>query len=102
MFQRRGQQVLDAVAAAGWQRRHVGGSQASFAGDDTPIYDRFLWRRLSITPRVSVPRGRPVCQGLNVGGHSCGLNSLEYQIPVVASDKFYLVSFIDSALWSGG
>jgi len=24
------------------------------------------------------------------------LNSLEYQIPVVASDKFYLVSFIDS------
>src|SRR5207244_7520471 len=38
----------------------------------------------------------PFEQGLNVGGQFMWLNSLEYQVPVIASDKFYFVGFVDS------
>lgn len=38
----------------------------------------------------------PYIDGFNVGGTFAWMNSLEYQIPVMANDNLYFVAFIDS------
>lgn len=76
-------------------------SQASWAGSDTPVYDRFYaggFRSMrgfefrGVGPHVEGPLGT----SYNVGGDFAFLNSIEYQIPVVPSDALYLVGFVDS------
>jgi outer membrane protein assembly factor BamA len=76
-------------------------SQASWAGSDTPVYDRFYaggFRSMrgfefrGVGPHVLGPLGTTY----NVGGDFAFLNSVEYQIPVVPSDALYLVGFVDS------
>lgn len=73
-------------------------SQASMAGSDTPVYDRFYaggFRSI----RGFQFRGVGPHEGLNdynVGGTFAFLNSLEYQIPIVPSDSLYVVGFVDS------
>lgn len=71
-------------------------SQASWAGSDTPVYDRFFaggfrsirgFQFRGVGPHVGV---------YNVGGNFAFLNSIEYQIPVVPSDALYVVGFVDS------
>jgi outer membrane protein assembly factor BamA len=75
-------------------------SQASWAGSDTPVYDRFFaggfrsirgFQFRGVGPFVQGPFGKH-----NVGGNFAFLNSIEYQIPVVPSDALYLVGFVDS------
>jgi outer membrane protein insertion porin family len=73
-------------------------SQASWAGADTPVYDR-LYAGGFRSIRGFEFRGVGPHQGINdynVGGTWAFLNSLEYQIPIVPSDSLYLVGFIDS------
>ena len=86
-----------------WQRPDGSGKQVvalrstfAWAGSDTPVYERFFaggYRSLrgfefrGVGPRVN---------DFNVGGDFMLLNSIEYQVPVVANDQFYLVAFLDS------
>lgn len=73
-------------------------TQASWAGSDTPVYDRFYaggFRSI----RGFQFRGVGPHEGLNdynVGGTFAFLNSIEYQIPIVPSDSLYVVGFVDS------
>jgi outer membrane protein assembly factor BamA len=71
-------------------------TQAMFGGEDTPIYDRFYAGGFRSLRGFAFRGVGPFEQGLNVGGTFAWLNSMEYQVPVVASDKVYLVGFVDS------
>jgi outer membrane protein insertion porin family len=71
-------------------------SQAMFAGSDTPIYERFYAGGFRSLRGFEFRGVGPFEDGLNVGGTFAFLNSAEYQIPVVASDKLYMVGFVDS------
>lgn len=78
-----GRHVLVARGIVGW------------AGDDTPLYDRFYaggfrtlrgFRFRGVGPRVA---------GFNVGGTFEALGTVEYQIPLLANDMIYAVAFTD-------
>jgi outer membrane protein insertion porin family len=71
-------------------------TQAMFAGSDTPIYDRFYAGGFRSLRGFEFRGVGPMVDGLNVGGTFSWLNSIEYQVPVVASDKVFLVGFLDS------
>jgi outer membrane protein assembly complex protein YaeT len=78
--------------------RHVlaARSQLLFAGDNTPVYERFYAGGFRSLRGFAFRGVGPYEQGVNVGGTFGWLNSVEYQVPVVASDRFYLVGFVDS------
>jgi outer membrane protein assembly complex protein YaeT len=71
-------------------------SQASWAGDDAPVFERFFaggYRSL----RGFEYRGvGPNVNDFMVGGDFMFLNSIEYQVPIKANDQLYLVGFVDS------
>jgi outer membrane protein insertion porin family len=71
-------------------------SQASFATDDTPVYDRFYGGGFRSIRGFQFRGVGPHVGDYNTGGRFAFLNSLEYQIPVVPSDALQLVGFIDS------
>jgi outer membrane protein insertion porin family len=71
-------------------------TQAMFAGDNTPVYDRFYAGGFRSLRGFEFRGVGPFQEGLNVGGTFAFLNSIEYQIPLVASDKVFAVGFIDS------
>jgi outer membrane protein assembly factor BamA len=71
-------------------------TQASWAGDDTPVYDRFYAGGFRSIRGFQFRGVGPHVGEYNVGGTFAFLNSLEYQIPVVPSDSLYVVGFIDS------
>jgi outer membrane protein assembly factor BamA len=71
-------------------------SQVAWAGSNTPVYERYFAGGFR-SMRGFEFRGVGVWQnGYNVGGDFMFLNSAEYQIPVLASDNFYMVAFVDS------
>ncbi len=85
-----------------WQRRDGSGrhvlslrSQAIFAGDDTPVYERLYGGGFRSLRGFSFRGVGPFENGLNVGGQFAFLNTVEYQIPVLANDKFFIVGFVD-------
>lgn len=71
-------------------------SQTMFAGSNTPVYERFYAGGFRSLRGFAFRGVGPFEEGLNVGGTFAFLNSLEYQIPVLASDKLYFVSFCDT------
>jgi outer membrane protein assembly complex protein YaeT len=71
-------------------------SQASWAGSDTPVYDRFFAGGFRSIRGFQFRGVGPHVGQYNVGGDFAFLNSVEYQIPVVPSDALYLVGFVDS------
>jgi outer membrane protein assembly factor BamA len=71
-------------------------TQASWAGDDTPVYDRFYAGGFRSIRGFQFRGVGPHVGEYNVGGTFAFLNSLEYQIPVVPSDSLYVVGFVDS------
>jgi outer membrane protein assembly complex protein YaeT len=71
-------------------------SQAMFAGSDTPIYERFYAGGFRSMRGFEFRGVGPFVDGLNVGGDFAWLNSAEYQIPILASDKLFAVGFVDS------
>jgi outer membrane protein assembly complex protein YaeT len=85
-----------------WQRRDGSGkhvlsvrSQALFAGDDAPVYERFYAGGFHSLRGFAFRGVGPYEDGLNVGGQFSFLNTIEYQIPVLANDKFFVVGFLD-------
>lgn len=71
-------------------------NQTSFAGSDTPVYERFFAGGFRSIRGFSFRGVGPFENGYNVGGTFMFLNSIEYQVPLLASDKLFAVAFLDS------
>ena len=71
-------------------------SQVSWAGDNTPVYEKFFAGGIRSLRGFEFRGVGPIENGFNVGGKYMFLNSAEYQLPVVANDQIYLVAFLDS------
>ncbi len=71
-------------------------SQFGWATDNTPVYERFFAGGFR-TLRGFYYRGvGPNINGFEIGGDFLWLNSIEYQIPLLAKDNVYFVTFLDS------
>jgi outer membrane protein assembly factor BamA len=86
-----------------WSRRDGSGKHvlsaktaAYFAGDNTPVYERYYGGGFRSLRGFSFRGVGPFVNGLNVGGQFSLVNTLEYQIPVLANDKLFVVGFVDS------
>jgi outer membrane protein insertion porin family len=71
-------------------------SQISYASDSTPVYERYYAGGLASMRGFEFRGVSPQVDGFKVGGDFQFLNSVEYQVPVLANDNFYVVGFIDS------
>ena len=71
-------------------------SQASFAGSDAPVYERFYAGGFRSLRGFEFRGVGPHVAGFNVGGDFAFLNSMEYQIPLVPSDALVGVAFVDT------
>src|SRR5262249_11412037 len=71
-------------------------SQFGWAGDSTPVYDRFYAGGFRSLRGFQFRGVGPEVNGFKVGGGFMLLNSLEYQIPIKADDTIYAVAFVDS------
>ena len=70
-------------------------TQLSLASSQTPVYDRFYAGGFG-TIRGFTYRGvGPQFDGLHTGGTLSFLNTIEYQIPILPSDKLFFVTFLD-------
>jgi outer membrane protein assembly complex protein YaeT len=70
-------------------------NQVSFAGDNTPVYERYFAGGFRSLRGFAFRGVGPSINDFMVGGTFQLLNSAELQIPVVASDKFFVVTFVD-------
>ena len=72
-------------------------SQLAWAGSDTPVFERFFAGGINSLRGFEFRGVGPITNtGYNVGGDFLWLNSVEYQIPVVANDMIHFVAFVDS------
>jgi outer membrane protein assembly complex protein YaeT len=78
--------------------RHVlsAHSQFAWAGDNTPVYERYFAGGFRSLRGFAFRGVGPSVDGFKTGGDFMFLNSLEYQVPVTAGDKIYVVGFVDS------
>jgi outer membrane protein assembly factor BamA len=78
--------------------RHVLAARSVFsiAGTHTPVYDRFYAGGFRSMRGFEFRGVGPDVLGFKVGGDFMWLNSLEYQIPLLANDQLYFVTFVDS------
>ena len=71
-------------------------SQVGFAGADTPVFDRFFAGGFRSIRGFQFRGVGPQVNGFKVGGDFLFLNSVEYQVPILANDQLYVVGFVDS------
>ncbi len=71
-------------------------SQVSWAGSNTPVYERFYAGGFDSLRGFAFRGVGPFIDNFNIGGNFAFLNSLEYQIPIMAGENLYFVTFIDS------
>ncbi len=71
-------------------------SQISWAGDNTPVYERYYAGGFRSLRGFAFRGVGPDINGFMVGGDFQFLNSVEYQVPILANDHFYTVAFVDS------
>ncbi len=71
-------------------------SQAYFTTTNAQVYERFYAGGFRSLRGFSFRGVGPFVNGLNTGGTFSFLNSVEYQVPVLASDKLFAVAFVDS------
>ncbi len=71
-------------------------SQISWAGSNTPVYERYYGGGFRSMRGFEFRGVGPDINGFKVGGDFQWLNSLEYQIPLRANDQIYFVGFVDS------
>jgi len=86
-----------------WQRPDGSGkhvlmlrSQFSWAGNDTPVYERFFGGGYMSLRGFEFRGVGPNTNGFMVGGQFQWMNSIEYQIPIRANDNLYFVTFLDT------
>lgn len=77
--------------------RHVLGlrTQLAFAGDDTPVFERFYGGGIRSFRGFTFRGLGPFVNNYAVGGRFAWLNTVEYQIPILANDRFHFVTFCD-------
>ena len=77
--------------------RHVLGvrTQVAVAGTNAPVFERFFAGGIRSFRGFSFRGVGPFENNLAVGGTFSFLNTIEYQIPVLPSDKMFLVAFLD-------
>jgi outer membrane protein insertion porin family len=85
-----------------YQRADGGGRQVlslhnmvGFAGSNTPVFERYFAGGFRSMRGFQFRGVGPDIGGFKVGGDFILINSLEYQIPVVANEQINLVGFID-------
>jgi outer membrane protein insertion porin family len=72
-------------------------SQLGWAGNDTPVFERFYAGGTNSLRGFEFRGVGPITDtAFNNGGDFMWLNSVEYQIPVLANDMIYFVAFVDS------
>lgn len=71
-------------------------TQVSWTGPDTPVYERYYAGGIRTIRGFDFRGVGPDIDGFKVGGKFMWLNSLEYQVPILANDKLYGVAFVDS------
>jgi outer membrane protein assembly complex protein YaeT len=78
--------------------RHVLAYHGTFGweGAQAPVYERFYAGGFGSLRGFAYRGVSPDENGYKVGGDFMFLNSLEYQMPVLANDHVYLVAFVDS------
>ncbi len=86
-----------------YQRRDGGGrhvlayrGQVGWAGDETPVYERFFAGGFRSIRGFQFRGVGPDTNGFKTGGRFMLLNSLEYQVPVMANEQIFVVAFVDS------
>lgn len=70
-------------------------SQLAVEGGNAPVFERFYAGGFRSLRGFTFRGVGPYENYLNVGGTFSFLNTIEYQIPVLASDKAYVVGFVD-------
>jgi outer membrane protein assembly factor BamA len=70
-------------------------SQLSWAGDNAPVYERFYAGGFRSLRGFSFRGVGPSVDGFNIGGNFSFLNTVEYQVPIMANDNLYFVGFVD-------
>lgn len=70
-------------------------SQVSIAGNDAPVFERFYAGGFRSLRGFSFRGVGPNENGFFTGGKFSFLNTIEYQVPILPSDKLYFVSFVD-------
>ena len=77
--------------------RHVLGirTQVAVAGSNTPVYERFYAGGIRSFRGFSFRGVGPSENFLSTGGTFSFLNTIEYQVPVLPSDKMFVVAFLD-------
>jgi outer membrane protein assembly complex protein YaeT len=78
--------------------RHVLAARSAFGwtGSHTPVFERFYAGGFRSMRGFEFRGVGPDINGFKVGGDFEFLNSLEYQIPILANDQLYGVFFVDS------
>jgi outer membrane protein assembly complex protein YaeT len=69
---------------------------AAWAGSDAPVFERFYEGGFRSMRGFAFRGISPQVNGINVGGDFSLYNSLEYQLPLTASDRVWLVAFCDT------
>mgnify|MGYP005851695913 CR=1 FL=1 len=70
-------------------------TQIGVTGDNAPVFERFYAGGFRSLRGFEFRGVGPFENYLNVGGTFSFLNSVEYQLPVMANDRLYLVGFVD-------
>jgi outer membrane protein assembly complex protein YaeT len=70
-------------------------NQVGWAGSNTPVFERFFAGGFNTIRGFQFRGVGPDINGFKVGGDFMLLNSIEYQIPVMANDSVYFVTFVD-------
>ena len=70
-------------------------SQVSVAGGNAPVYERFYAGGFRSLRGFSFRGAGPAENTMMTGGTFSFLNTIEYQMPIMANDKFFFVTFLD-------
>jgi outer membrane protein assembly complex protein YaeT len=71
-------------------------SQVSWTSSDTPVFERFYAGGFRSMRGFEFRGVGPAINGYELGGDFMLLNSVEYQIPILANDNLYAVFFCDT------
>jgi outer membrane protein assembly complex protein YaeT len=87
----------DRLAREDGSGRHVLGirTQVAVAGTNAPVFERFYAGGIRSFRGFSFRGVSPVENNLSIGGTFSFLNTIEYQIPVLPSDRMFVVAFVD-------
>jgi outer membrane protein assembly complex protein YaeT len=71
-------------------------SELGYTGPQTPVFERFYAGGFASMRGFEFRGVGPAVDGFEVGGDFLFLDSIEYQIPILANDQLYAVAFVDS------